>query len=79
MRELNRPAADQVIAPNPMSEPMNIESPCVRLCCIDETTGLCVGCARSLDEITGWSGFDAADKLRVLAAVEARRAERKAP
>lgn len=79
MRELNRPGTDQTVDLNAMNEPRNIESPCVRLCCIDEATGLCVGCARTLDEITGWSGFDAPDKLRVLAAVDMRRTGRKTP
>lgn len=76
MRELNRSAADQGIAPILPSEAMNIESPCVRQCCIDESTGLCVGCLRTLDEICGWSGFEANDKLRVLEAVDVRRAQR---
>lgn len=76
MRELNRPAADQGIAPILPRETMNIESPCVRQCCIDESSGLCVGCLRTLDEICGWSGFEAGEKLRVLEAVQDRREQR---
>ncbi|THH38234.1 DUF1289 domain-containing protein [Aliishimia ponticola] len=32
-----------------------IESPCVQVCVIHPETRLCVGCARSIDEIGGWS------------------------
>ena len=32
-----------------------IESPCIGICEIDAATGLCVGCARTLDEIAGWA------------------------
>jgi len=31
--------------------PVPVESPCVQLCRIDPASGLCEGCARSLDEI----------------------------
>ena len=36
------------------SMPVPVESPCVKICVI-ETDGLCVGCARTLEEIAGWS------------------------
>ncbi|MDX5445384.1 MAG: DUF1289 domain-containing protein [Zoogloeaceae bacterium] len=71
MRELNRPIPPA--AAEARFDDARIESPCIRQCCIDEATGLCAGCCRTLNEICGWSGFDAADKLRVLAAIEARR------
>ncbi|WP_415920168.1 DUF1289 domain-containing protein [Tateyamaria sp. SN6-1] len=32
-----------------------IESPCVQICVIHPETRLCTGCARSIDEIGGWS------------------------
>lgn len=32
-----------------------IESPCVKLCSIHPEARLCVGCYRSIDEITQWS------------------------
>lgn len=35
---------------------MNLISPCVGLCKLDSTTGLCLGCARSGDEIAEWRG-----------------------
>ena len=30
-------------------------SPCISVCRMTEKTGLCEGCFRTLDEITGWS------------------------
>ena len=32
-----------------------VPSPCINVCRIDETTRLCVGCLRTLDEIAAWS------------------------
>lgn len=39
----------------------NIESPCVRNCCLNDDD-VCLGCFRSLDEIRLWSNAD--DSLR---------------
>lgn len=33
----------------------SMESPCVRICVMDPVSGLCRGCARTLDEIVAWS------------------------
>ena len=35
-----------------------VPSPCVQVCLIDEYTGTCHGCRRTLDEIAAWSGLD---------------------
>lgn len=32
----------------------SMESPCVRICVMDPVSGLCRGCARTLDEIVAW-------------------------
>lgn len=32
-----------------------IESPCVQVCVVHPETRLCIGCARSIDEIGAWS------------------------
>lgn len=53
---------------------MSITSPCINLCRMSAATGLCEGCLRSLDEIAHWSAYDDEAKLRVLAAIERRRA-----
>ena len=47
-------------------------SPCVNICVIEED-GLCVGCARTLDEIASWGGWSAAERSAVMLALPARR------
>jgi predicted Fe-S protein YdhL (DUF1289 family) len=34
----------------------NVPSPCISVCRMEATTGLCAGCYRTLDELRGWSG-----------------------
>jgi predicted Fe-S protein YdhL (DUF1289 family) len=48
-----------------------IESPCNRVCTLDPASGLCLGCGRSLDEITRWTQMTDAERALVL--VEAGR------
>lgn len=38
------------VAPSP-----GVPSPCVNVCRMNDSTGLCVGCHRTLDEIAQWS------------------------
>lgn len=49
-------------------------SPCINVCRMDAASGLCRGCARTLDEIARWSQATNADRLRVLAVLPQRRA-----
>ncbi len=42
---------------------------------MDDPTGWCVGCLRTLDEIAAWSGLDEPHKRQVWLALSARRAE----
>jgi uncharacterized protein len=48
-------------------------SPCNGVCRIDETTGWCRGCQRTLDEIADWSMMTRDRKRAVLARLPARR------
>jgi predicted Fe-S protein YdhL (DUF1289 family) len=50
------------------------ESPCINVCRIDARSGLCLGCARTLDEIATWGGANEPQKQAVLAALPERRA-----
>ncbi|MCI0999707.1 MULTISPECIES: DUF1289 domain-containing protein [Ochrobactrum] len=43
-----------------------IKSPCILICTMDAETGFCLGCARTLDEITRWSGMSAEEQITVL-------------
>lgn len=51
-----------------------IDSPCVKVCVIHPATGLCLGCARTLDEIAGWSRMAPEARRAVMAALPARQA-----
>ncbi|MBG0812192.1 DUF1289 domain-containing protein [Methylosinus sp. H3A] len=50
------------------------ESPCVKICRIDQQTGFCIGCARTIAEIAGWGAASEGERKRILAALPARRA-----
>ena len=50
-----------------------IASPCINVCEMDAQSGLCVGCLRTIDEITAWSRLDDSRRRNVLAAVADRR------
>jgi uncharacterized protein len=52
-----------------------VASPCRNLCRLDEASGLCVGCARTLDEIVSWSTLDDGARRRVWALLPARAAQ----
>jgi len=49
-----------------------IETPCVRICVIDETTGFCIGCGRTLEEIGSWMSYTAEERRTVMAGLEKR-------
>ena len=50
-----------------------VSSPCISVCQMDLPTGLCVGCWRTLDEITVWSTLADTDKNQVWEQIELRR------
>lgn len=51
-----------------------VASPCVNVCRMSPATGLCEGCARTLDEIAAWSRMSDEAKRAVCGQLEARRA-----
>lgn len=53
--------------------PREVPSPCVNVCQMDPVSGLCRGCARTIEEIGGWMDFSNPEKLAVLEKIEARR------
>jgi uncharacterized protein len=52
----------------------DIESPCNKVCAVDATAALCVGCGRSLAEIEGWSRMGADARAHVKAQLPRRLA-----
>jgi predicted Fe-S protein YdhL (DUF1289 family) len=52
-----------------------VESPCTDVCVMDPETGLCEGCARTLDEIAEWSSYSSAERRRIIAELGQRGVE----
>ena len=50
-----------------------VASPCNSVCRIEERSGWCLGCYRTLDEIAAWSAMPEAQKLAVHKVLKARR------
>ena len=50
-----------------------IPSPCVAVCQIDRANGYCLGCWRTIEEISGWSGFNEESRLKIIAELHDRR------
>jgi len=51
-----------------------MESPCVDICTIDSATGLCLGCGRTVAEISGWAAMTSQERRRIMAELAARKA-----
>ncbi|ASP48024.1 DUF1289 domain-containing protein [Cognaticolwellia beringensis] len=49
----------------PIDNPEDVASPCVRNCCLNEQD-VCLGCFRHIDEIMAWRQLDVATKKGVL-------------
>lgn len=47
-------------------------SPCVAVCRMDDATGLCAGCLRTLDEIAAWGVLDDDERRAVWGALGER-------
>jgi uncharacterized protein len=46
---------------------------------MDERSGVCIGCCRTLDEIARWGAIGDADRERILAELPQRRRELDVP
>ena len=51
-----------------------VKSPCIKVCQMDAQRGLCLGCARTLDEIARWGSMSDAEREAVMLLLEARKA-----
>jgi predicted Fe-S protein YdhL (DUF1289 family) len=54
-----------------------VPSPCINVCRMDATTGVCTGCLRTIDEIVAWSRMPDPAKRAVWVLIEARRAQQR--
>ncbi len=53
--------------------PDDVPSPCINVCTMDERTGLCAGCYRTLEEIAKWSDYTQEQKRALLDRLRGRR------
>jgi uncharacterized protein len=51
-----------------------MESPCIKVCVIDPSTGFCEGCARTLKEIAQWGSYAPHVRQRVMGELDGRKA-----
>ena len=49
-----------------------VQSPCVKLCVVHPEARLCVGCLRSIPEITEWSRYTHEERSAIMAELPAR-------
>ena len=56
-----------------LAEEPTLLSPCIKVCAIDATSGLCAGCARTRAEIAAWSAMSDAERDRIMTQLAARR------
>ena len=64
--------AEQVLA----SESEHVPSPCVSVCVVHPTLGLCEGCLRNIDEIGAWGQMPSAQQRQVWQHIQQRCTQR---
>ena len=47
-------------------------TPCIDVCVVEPSSGLCVGCGRTIDEIGRWASLSEAERHAVMAGLPAR-------
>jgi uncharacterized protein len=53
--------------------PESIVSPCIGVCAMNETTDLCEGCYRSIEEIRDWWDMTAEQRNQIMQNLEQRQ------
>ncbi len=49
-----------------------VESPCIKLCSIHPEARICIGCLRTIDEITAWSKMSPQTRADIMATLPTR-------
>lgn len=57
-----------------MQNATHVESPCISICEMDASSGLCRGCFRTRDEIAFWGGASNNERIAILDQLHDRRA-----
>lgn len=47
-------------------------SPCVKICVIDPLSALCIGCGRTVEEISLWAEMSEPRRIEIMATLSAR-------
>jgi len=57
-----------------------VASPCIGVCKLNPVTKLCIGCHRTVDEISSWLDLDEGERKAIIARLNASvRKDNKAP
>jgi uncharacterized protein len=57
-----------------MASETSISSPCNRICVVHPASRTCIGCGRSLDEITRWTALSETERTSIMTQLPARLA-----
>jgi predicted Fe-S protein YdhL (DUF1289 family) len=52
---------------------LEVKSPCIGVCAVDEDSDLCQGCYRTLDEIKGWWDMPQDEQKNLILKLEERQ------
>ena len=52
-----------------------VQSPCIGVCSIDEASGYCAGCYRTIEEIKGWWNMSQPEQTKLVTELEQRQNE----
>ena len=61
------------MSPTVAQPPRPIATPCIKMCVVDGASSLCLGCYRTLSEITEWSRLNDRQREDIMAELPARR------
>jgi uncharacterized protein len=53
-----------------------LETPCVNICLLDNETGICAGCGRTIEEIARWATMSDRERRAIMAALPVRQERR---
>ena len=54
-------------------------SPCIGICQMDDDSGYCIGCGRTIEEIAGWGSASAEQQQETLAQLPTRQPGESSP
>jgi uncharacterized protein len=49
------------------------QSPCIKICQLDASGRMCIGCGRTIEEIAAWSTLDETERQAILRRLEESR------